>query len=99
MRRAKVLGLHALCALALTLSCNAGIDPGGLDPPDGGGAGLCDCTAPQVCSKAGAGCIDPGTCGGDLDCEAGKMCVAGTDGKKTCVIGGKCGGQAAMSEA
>lgn len=94
-----VVALAAAPALCLTLSCNAELDGGPLDRGDGGATGACDCTAPQVCSKAGPVCIDPGGCAGDLDCDAGKMCATGMDGKKSCVIGGKCGGQAAAAEA
>ena len=95
MRRRHVPAV--LCSLALTLSCNAELDTG-LGQGNGSGDGACECTAPQTCSKAGPTCIEPGTCAGDLDCDAGKMCAAGVDGRKTCVVGGKCGGQVAAAE-
>lgn len=94
--------LLAAAGLTLALGCNTDITqdpPGGPDLASNPACGA-SCPAPLVCSKAaGAGCIMPGTCGGDPDCETGHICAPGDGGAKICVIGGRCGGQKVMAEA
>lgn len=73
---------------------------GGSGGSAGGGAGTATCnpacTPPQICSKAGGGCIDAGSCAGDADCDAGMVCDMAT---KKCVPGGGCGAEEVVADA
>ncbi|MCS6911675.1 MAG: vWA domain-containing protein [Myxococcales bacterium] len=93
-------GCAVVAVVVLSLACNSPLETGlGEDNPGGPGTGCDACMAPQTCSKAAPVCIEPGTCAGDADCEPGTICGMAQDGRRICVVGGRCGGQEAMAEA